>query len=74
MTAAKVVSLPEPAVVGIAINKVNFFLIFNKPASGLNDGSNLYHGEVVVFPPIAPNKTLSLFLAIFKASSLNGTP
>ena len=55
-------------------NKFKDFLIFNKPASGLNEGSNLYQGDVVVSPPIDPNKTASLSFAISIASSLKGVP
>ena len=47
---------------------------FNKPASSLNCAGSLYHGDVLVFPPIEPINTASLFLAISKASSVNGSP
>ena len=55
-------------------NKFKDFLNFNNPASGLNSGANLYHGEVAVLPPMEPISTASDAFAAAIASSVNGTP
>ena len=46
----------------------------SNPASGLKFGGSLYHGEVLVLPPMEPIKTAADAFAASIASSVNGTP
>ena len=55
-------------------NRFSSFRIFKSPASGRLDGSNRYHGEVLVSPPIDPISTASLSFAKRIISSVSGTP
>ena len=54
--------------------RFNAFLNLSNPASGLKFGESLYHGEVLVLPPMEPINTASDAFAASIASSVNGTP
>ena len=58
----------------ILANNSSSLRIFKSPASGLLSGGSLYHGEVLVLPPMEPISTASALLHTFTASSVSGTP